>query len=102
MKYTALKPKLGIENRILGFNFTPKLGFVKKLPLFHLINFFFVTLATVILGDLPSLYACSVCFGKGSEDLQKGFYWGILLLLLLPVALIGTIGTAIIYSSRKK
>ncbi|MBI2119768.1 MAG: hypothetical protein HYT97_09130 [Elusimicrobia bacterium] len=61
-----------------------------------------IALAATILKNLPSLYACSVCFGKGSEDLQKGFYWGILLLLLLPVVLIGTIGTAIIYSSRKK
>lgn len=103
MKYLTfnLTPKLNpnvddFYNAIFNFNF------VKKFSIFYLIKFFFIMLVAVVLKNPSCLYACSVCFGKGSEDLQKGFYWGILLLLLLPVALIGTIGTAIIYTSRKK
>jgi hypothetical protein len=51
---------------------------------------------------LPSLArACSVCFGSESPGLARGFYWGVLLLLLLPPLLIGSFAGWIAYTVRK-
>lgn len=63
---------------------------VIKLPLISLILF------------PETVQACSVCFGGANENLQKGFYWGILILLLLPLLLFFGIGGKIVLASRKK
>ena len=47
-------------------------------------------------------WACPVCFGEGGQNLARGFFWGILLLLLLPFALILTVTTKIVLATRKK
>ena len=46
-------------------------------------------------------HACAVCFGAASQNLVKGFFWGILLLLLLPFLLMGTLVGLIVYHTRK-
>ena len=56
-----------------------------------------------LLSSVPQVsFACSVCFGVGSANLARGFYWGILILLLLPVTLFSVIATKIYLSARKK
>lgn len=66
---------------------------------------FFVVLPFTIyhlLFTVSSVWACAVCFGEGNSDLQRGFYWGILMLLLLPLAILSVVGGKIVASSRKK
>jgi hypothetical protein len=46
--------------------------------------------------------ACAVCFGGASKDMSRGFFWGILLLLLLPFSLIGLLAGAIVRASRRR
>ena len=46
--------------------------------------------------------ACAVCFGlANSLGLSHGFFWGILLLLLLPFGLVLAIGGWIYFAQRK-
>lgn len=45
--------------------------------------------------------ACAVCFGSMPADLSKGFYWGILLLLLLPPLMILSFVGFIAYHVKK-
>jgi hypothetical protein len=47
-------------------------------------------------------WACGVCFGNTNGDLQRGFFWGILLLILLPPALFLAIAGKIYFSIKKK
>ena len=49
-----------------------------------------------------SLWACSVCFGEAGGNLAKGFTWGILVLLLLPLILFGTIAFKVVMAVRRK
>ena len=58
----------------------------------------FFLLATFFLPQIAS--ACSVCFGGAGSNWSKGFYWGVLLLLTLPVLLISTIAGRIYCSVR--
>jgi hypothetical protein len=52
---------------------------------------------------VPELcWGCSVCFGSGNSDLQRGFFWGILLLIILPFILFGAIAFNVIRSIRKR
>ena len=44
----------------------------------------------------------AVCFGGANSALQDAFFWGILILLLLPVVLIGAVTYKIVQSSRRK
>jgi hypothetical protein len=45
--------------------------------------------------------ACTVCFGAMGPDLTRGFYWGVMLLILLPpVMILGFVGV-IAYHARK-
>ena len=46
--------------------------------------------------------ACSVCMGQQGSDLQRGFYWGILILLILPFALFAFIAVKVVSASRRK
>lgn len=48
--------------------------------------------------------ACAVCFGRdaGQAGLARGFFWGILLLLLLPLGLIAFIGGRIFMAIRRQ
>lgn len=54
--------------------------------------------ALPLAGLLPLLAgragACAVCFGKsdGNRGLADGFWWGIVLLLLVTMSLVGGIG----------
>lgn len=45
--------------------------------------------------------ACAVCFGAESPDLAKGFYWGVLLLLVLPPAMVLGLALLIARHSRR-
>ncbi len=47
-------------------------------------------------------HACAVCFGGGDSNLTRGFFWGILIMLILPFALMGGLITAIVRSTRRK
>ena len=49
-----------------------------------------------------SVQACSICFGSGNPDMARGFYWGIMILMLLPMALMAMIGGGIFLSLRKR
>ncbi len=63
----------------------------------------FVLLSPFTLHLSPSsLHACAVCFGAAGGNLARGFYWGILLLLLLPLVLFSSIAFMIVRSTRKK
>ena len=44
--------------------------------------------------------ACTVCFGA-SVDFQRGFFWGIIILLALPFGLMALLAGFIVRSSRK-
>ena len=59
--------------------------------------------AVLLLSLAPHrAWACAVCFGEAGQDLQRGFYWGILLLLLLPFALVLAVTAKIVLSIRRK
>ncbi len=62
--------------------------------------FFVIFLLLMVLPDLG--WSCPVCFGEAGSNLAKGFTWGILLLLTLPVILLGTIAYKISSSIRRK
>ena len=45
-------------------------------------------------------YACAVCgFGPGvaGDPTARGFYWGILFLMAMPFAVVGSIGAWLVY-----
>ncbi len=62
--------------------------------------FFVFYLLMMVLPDLG--WSCPVCFGESGSNLAKGFTWGILVLLLLPAALFGTIAYKISSAVRRK
>ena len=62
--------------------------------------FFVLILLFFVMPDLG--WSCPVCFGESGGNLAKGFTWGVLLLLLLPAVLFGTIAFKIIMSVRRK
>jgi hypothetical protein len=45
--------------------------------------------------------ACTVCFGGTSAELTRGFYWGVLILMLLPFTLMAAFFGLIAYHLRK-
>jgi hypothetical protein len=57
---------------------------------------------TSLLGLIPTLAnACSVCFSGGSADTVRGFFWGVVVLLVLPFATFSVIVFKIVRASRK-
>jgi hypothetical protein len=55
-----------------------------------------------ISARVPAL-ACAVCFGSdGPSGLARGFFWGILLLLILPFSMLAGLVAWIAYATRKK
>jgi len=60
----------------------------------------FISLGFALLSKTP-LLACTVCFGGVDSDLSRGFYWGIMLLLLLPFAIISVLAGLIIHHTRR-
>ncbi len=68
--------------------------------IFYTAVFFAILLLLLVLPDLG--WGCSVCFGEGNEEVQRGFFWGILLLLSLPVILMVAIGSKIFFATHKK
>jgi hypothetical protein len=67
---------------------------VKKLPL--------ILLSAALL-VLPALSeACTVCFGKADGNLQRGFFWGIVVLGALPFTMLAFFITYLIRATRKK
>ncbi len=67
---------------------------------FYIAIFLALFLLLLVLPDLG--WSCAVCFGEGNDEIKKGFFWGILLLLTLPVLLTGVIGTKILLATHKK
>jgi hypothetical protein len=55
----------------------------------------------VLLAAARSASACTVCFGDPASGLARGFYWGILVLLILPFAITGAFVAAVAYRMRK-
>src|SRR5206468_230998 len=60
------------------------------------------TVWLLVLSAPKAAQACAVCFGGANSDLSRGFFWGMLLLLLLPFTLVGLFIGAIVRSSRKE
>lgn len=52
--------------------------------------------AGLILAPRPAL-ACAVCFGQadGKNGVYNGFWWGIVILLIVTMSLVGAIGWAV-------
>ena len=58
--------------------------------------------AAALTALLPAIsQACAVCFGGNNADMAQGFYWGVLLLLLLPFGLMAGLGGLFFYYARK-
>lgn len=47
-------------------------------------------------------HACTVCFGGTDGNLNRGFFWGVVILGALPFTLIGSLISYVVYFSRKK
>jgi hypothetical protein len=45
--------------------------------------------------------ACAVCFGAPGSAWNRGFFWAILLLLVLPFLLMGSLVALVVYHIRK-
>jgi hypothetical protein len=61
-----------------------------------------VRLLAASLAFLPSAArACTVCFGAESPNLARGLFWGVVVLLVLPPALILSFAGVIAYHVRK-
>ena len=58
--------------------------------------------ALSLLLNAGRVWSCAVCFGGENSDLSRGFYWGILLLMMLPLILFLAIGGAVFYHIRQK
>jgi hypothetical protein len=55
-----------------------------------------------ILVSLPaSVKACAACYGQSDSPLASGVTWGILSLLVVVMAVLGSIVTFFIYINRK-
>ncbi len=48
-----------------------------------------------------SLRACAICFGELNINMSKAFFWGVLLLLGLPFALVAVLIGLVVHHSRK-
>lgn len=60
-----------------------------------------LTALIVSASAVARIHACAVCFGEPGSDLSKGFYWGIVILLMLPFTLLGGLVGYIVYSTKK-
>lgn len=58
-------------------------------------------LGAALLFLAPAASACTVCFGAPSSGLNRGFFWAIVLLLVLPFALMGTLVGLVVYHVRR-
>lgn len=45
--------------------------------------------------------ACAVCFGSTNSNMSRAFFWGILLLLVIPFAIVVVLVGVIAYHTRK-
>jgi hypothetical protein len=55
------------------------------------------------LASAPSaVSACAVCFGGADSNLANGFFWGVLLLLILPFALTAGFVTMVLRAGRRR
>ena len=59
-------------------------------------------LATLILAVPSVASACAVCFGGANASLVNGFFWGILILLVLPLAMTAGFIVSIVRASRRQ
>ena len=51
---------------------------------------------------LPKItHACAVCFGATPSNMSRGFFWGILVLLILPFAMFVGFFTTIVRATKK-
>ena len=51
--------------------------------------------------NVPSVLACSACYGASDSPLAKGMNWGILSLLAVVVCVLGTFATFFVYLAKK-
>ena len=58
-------------------------------------------LATAALVAPAAASACAVCFGAESPDLARGLFWGVVVLLVLPPALMLSFAGFVVYNVRK-
>ncbi|MBI3988152.1 MAG: hypothetical protein HY347_00900 [candidate division NC10 bacterium] len=70
-------------------------------PISHFGPVIFWATALVILIPL-AVQACPVCVGPSSGDpTARGFYWGILFLMAMPFAIVGSIAGWLFYVNRR-
>jgi hypothetical protein len=56
-----------------------------------------------LFAAVPSaVSACAVCFGGSESNLARGFFWGVLLLLILPFALTAGFITMVMRASDRR
>jgi len=60
------------------------------------------TLASLMVAcSAVNAQACALCFGALGKDMSRGFFWGVIILLLLPFMLIGVLVSAIVRATKK-
>jgi len=57
--------------------------------------------ATALLLQPASVRACAACYGQSDSPLASGVTWGILSLLFVVMAVLGSIVTFFVYINRK-
>jgi hypothetical protein len=80
---------------------TPIPSLTKEGNFKRLMRHFFLLGWVPLLSQGTMSQACSVCLGGVSSDLARGFYWGVLLLLLLPFVLAAGFVGLVVYHVRK-
>jgi hypothetical protein len=60
-----------------------------------------VTLIALLFFRVLS-HACAVCFGDGNSSLNRGFFWGVIVLGALPFMMLGGFVSYLIYHTRKR
>jgi len=59
-------------------------------------------LAAYLVVVPSAVNACTVCFGGADSNLTDGFFWGVVILLVLPFALTAGFITMIMRAGKRK
>lgn len=70
--------------------------------IFNMRKFFALFGASAFFLRVPAAWSCAVCFGSAPSSLQRGFFWGIFLLLALPPFLFSILAFLVLKALRKK
>jgi|GEM_PF-5913749 len=65
------------------------------------IQFIFYSAVVMILCLTEPSLGCSVCFGGNDSNLAKGFFWGVIVLGLLPFLLISSFVGFLLRAQKK-